>query len=113
MGTDAIAEIGDYAIGLELLVKAGLSPMEVIASATSLAVQSIGVDSQVGTLKPGMLADLVYVEGDPMQDLEAFGCVGTVALNGNLLADKWLERETSHSLVQAGDFWLVPAATSR
>ena len=41
-GTDAIQQFGDYAIGLELLHRAGLSPMEVIVAATSGAAQAIG-----------------------------------------------------------------------
>ena len=67
-GTDAIQVFGDYAIGLELLHRAGLSNMDVIQSATSRAAKSIDVDDQVGTVGEGLLADLVYVEGDPLTE---------------------------------------------
>ena len=70
-GTDAIQRFGDFALGLELLHRAGLSPMEVIVAATSLAAQAVGMDETVGTLKPGMAADLIYLDGDPLRDLGA------------------------------------------
>ena len=68
-GTDAIQRFGDFALGLELLHRAGLSPMEVIVAATSLAARAIGMEETVGTLKPGLAADLIYLHGDPLTDL--------------------------------------------
>jgi imidazolonepropionase-like amidohydrolase len=87
-GTDSISRFGDYAIGLELLHRAGLSPMEVIVAATSLAAKSIGLDDRVGTVKPGMLADLVYIDGHPLTDVTALGRVSSVVLNGRIVVDK-------------------------
>ncbi|MBM3779735.1 MAG: amidohydrolase family protein, partial [Acidimicrobiia bacterium] len=51
------------------LANAGLSPMEAIQSATLRAAQLQGVDDRVGTISPGKLADLIVVDGDPLQDL--------------------------------------------
>ena len=90
-GTDSISKFGDYAIGLELLHRAGLSPMDVIMSATSIAARSIGMEDKVGTVKPGMLADLVYVDGDPLADVKVLDQVAAVVLNGQLVVDKRLE----------------------
>jgi len=87
-GTDSISKFGDYAIGLQLLHRAGLSPMEVIVSATSLAARSIGMQDKVGTVRPGMLADLVYVDGDPLADITVLDRVESVVLNGRLAFDK-------------------------
>jgi len=87
-GTDSISRFGDYALGLQLFHRAGLTPMELVVSATSLAAKSIGMDDQVGTVKPGLLADLVYLDGDPLSDVAAFGQVGAVVLNGQLVVDK-------------------------
>jgi len=90
-GTDSISQFGDYAIGLELLHRAGLSPMDVIMSATSVAAKSIDMQDKVGTLKPGMLGDLVYVDGDPLADITALGRVVSVVLDGELVVDKQIE----------------------
>lgn len=86
-GTDAIQEFGDYAIGLELLHRAGLSPMDVVVAATSGAAQAMGVADEVGTLRPGMTADLVYLDGDPLSDIRAFARVLGVVLGGRLVVD--------------------------
>jgi imidazolonepropionase-like amidohydrolase len=86
-GTDAIQEFGDYAIGLELLHRAGLSPMDVIVAATSGAARAMGVESEVGTLRPGLLADLVYLDGDPLADNLALGRVLGVVLGGRVVVD--------------------------
>ena len=90
-GTDAIQRFGDFALGLELLHRAGLSPMEVIVAATSLAAQAVGMDETVGTLKPGMAADLIYLDGDPLRDLGALS-VDAVVLAGDLVVDRRRER---------------------
>jgi len=87
-GTDSISRFGDYALGLQLLHRAGLTPMELVTSATSVAAQSIGMDDTLGTIEPGKLADLVYLDGDPLTDIEAFGRVNSVVLNGQLVVDK-------------------------
>ncbi len=50
---------------LELLVEAGLSPAEALRAATSVAARALGVDGQVGALRPGLAGDLLAVEGDP------------------------------------------------
>jgi imidazolonepropionase-like amidohydrolase len=54
---------------LELLVEAGLSPMEAIVSATRIAAETLGLGNQVGTIEKGKLADLTVVEGDPLKDI--------------------------------------------
>lgn len=51
------------------LVEAGLTPMEAIQSATLRPAQSQGVDSQLGTVSVGKLADILVVDGDPLQDI--------------------------------------------
>ena len=60
---------GLNALELECLVEAGMSPMQAIQSATSVAAECIGMKDQVGRLSPGMLADVVAVEGDPLQNI--------------------------------------------
>jgi imidazolonepropionase-like amidohydrolase len=47
----------------------GASPMDVIISATSMAAESIGLGTTIGTIAPGMEADLVATPGNPLQDI--------------------------------------------
>ncbi len=51
------------------LQEAGLTTMEVIQSATLRAAQMQGVDSDLGTISVGKLADVIIVDGDPLQDI--------------------------------------------
>ena len=48
---------------------ADLSPVETLRAATSTCAEALGISDLVGTIKPGMCADLVFVEGDPLSDL--------------------------------------------
>ena len=56
---------------LELLVRAGLTPLKVLTRATSGNAAALGIAHMVGTLQPGKLADLLIVEGDPFADIRA------------------------------------------
>ena len=54
---------------LQHYVEAGLTPMEVIQSATLRAAQMQGVEKDLGTVTEGKYADMVIVDGDPLQDI--------------------------------------------
>jgi imidazolonepropionase-like amidohydrolase len=54
---------------LQHLVAAGLTPMQAIQAATSLAAECLGLDREIGTVEKGKRADLVVVEGDPLGDV--------------------------------------------
>ena len=51
------------------LLEAGLSPMETIQSATLRAAQMQGVEQELGTVSPGKFADIIIIDGDPLQDI--------------------------------------------
>jgi hypothetical protein len=55
---------------LELLVKAGLTPAEALAAATSVPAKQFGLEDR-GTIAPGKRADLLLVDGDPTADIKA------------------------------------------
>jgi imidazolonepropionase-like amidohydrolase len=54
---------------LPCLVEAGMSPMQALQTATGLAAECLGWERDVGTVQAGRFADLVAVEGDPLQDI--------------------------------------------
>lgn len=75
MGTDAGTPFnchGENLKEMELLVKAGFHPMEAIVAATKTASEVLGLEDRIGTLRPGKLADLVVLDGDPLQDITLF-----------------------------------------
>lgn len=62
---------GTYARDLWLFVKIlGFSPMETIVAATRLGGEIMGMPGELGVVKPGALADLLLVDGDPLADIE-------------------------------------------
>jgi imidazolonepropionase-like amidohydrolase len=82
-GTDAgVYPHGDNARQFAFMVQYGLSPMQAIQSATVWAADLIGIRDQAGSIKPGKFADLIAVEGDPLQDVRALERVAFVMKEG-------------------------------
>ena len=84
-GTDSgVSAHGDNAHEFELMVEGGMSPMEAIQSATLTASRLLKVDDRLGTLFPGMTADVVAVEGNPLEDISAMRRVIFVMKEGTV-----------------------------
>ena len=74
--------MGDYQTDIEAHAMAGMSNMEAIVSATRDAARSCCIDSLVGTLEPGKQADVLVVNGNPLDDLADLRQVADVLLAG-------------------------------
>ena len=75
---------GENAREAELMVKAGMTPAEVAIAVTSGNARMFGIGDRLGIVKPGMLADLVAVEGNPLADISAIRKVSLVMKDGIL-----------------------------
>ena len=73
---------GDNAREMELMVAYGMRPADVMIATTSGNARIFGIGDRLGTVKPGLLADLVAVEGDPTRDIAAVRAVRLVMKNG-------------------------------
>jgi imidazolonepropionase-like amidohydrolase len=70
MGSDAVYSMfGQNTRELGWFVKAGMSPEEVLKTATCNAAELLGKANELGAVAPGYFADLVGVEGDPTADI--------------------------------------------
>ena len=84
---------------MRLLEQGGFTPHEVLRSATIHGARYLGMDADIGSIEVGKLADLILVDGNPLQDLRQAEQVSHVMINGRLLdamnlprgetADQW------------------------
>ena len=85
-GTDAVA--GSHGRNFEELIyrvqEGGQAPMDAIVSATSLSAESLRLEKEIGSIAPGMTADLIAVDGDPSKDITALRRIKFVMKSGKV-----------------------------
>jgi imidazolonepropionase-like amidohydrolase len=101
-GTDAIPGFTLHR-ELELYVQAGMTPVEALQSATSVSAKVARVDADRGRIAPGLLADLVLVEGDPTKDISAIRKVALVVTQGRVVSPGAVYRELGVRPFVAGE----------
>jgi len=88
LGTDWNTGVGLQAgmpLGeMEMLLAAGLTPMDVIEAGTRVSAYACGHGDELGTLEPGKLADIIVVDGNPLEDLQVMSEVTLVIKNGEI-----------------------------
>ena len=88
-GTDAVA--GAHGHNIEEMIyrveKGGQDPAAAIESATSVAAKSLNMSDKIGSIAPGLDADLIAVEGDPLKDIATMRRVRFVMKGGSVYKD--------------------------
>jgi imidazolonepropionase-like amidohydrolase len=85
-------DVGVFAHGenvreLELMQDAGMPAREVLMAVTSVNARAFHIDDRVGAIRPGLIADLVAVAGDPSSDIRALRQVRMVMKNGKVVRE--------------------------
>ena len=84
-GTDAPVLPWGMHLELEELVAAGLTPGEAIAAATSVAARILGAEAEIGTIEEGKWADLLILNGDPLEDIRNTRKIWNVIQRGQVV----------------------------
>jgi imidazolonepropionase-like amidohydrolase len=64
---------------------AGLSPVRTLRAATSESARALGIDDETGSIRPGLAADLLVVDGHPLEDLTVLQNAGLVVARGRVV----------------------------
>ena len=91
MGTDSGTQLGRWQgyfehVELELMVAAGLTPLQALVAATGSAARVMGL-GELGTLEPGKWADFVVLDADPLADIRNTRRIDSVWIAGRRLPD--------------------------
>ena len=92
LGTDYAGYRCNFDLGMpiteiELMQQAGMSPMQIIIAATKNAAHVCNLDAEIGTLEVGKIADILVVNGDPLEDLTALLNVRMVIHDGVIIRE--------------------------
>jgi imidazolonepropionase-like amidohydrolase len=88
-GSDVgVFEHGTNARELAAMVNFGMSPVDALRSATSISARVLHMSDRVGSIKPGLLADVIAVEGDPTRNISALKEVRFVMKGGVVYREK-------------------------
>jgi imidazolonepropionase-like amidohydrolase len=86
-------DVGVYAHGdnvreMELMARYGMPPADVLVAATSANARFFRISDRLGAIKPGLLADLVAVDGDPSADLSALRTFRLIMKGGEIVLER-------------------------
>ena len=88
LGSDILPLRESALLEMGLWVKDGATPWQTLVAATTNAAQLCGRGEDLGTVEAGKLADLIVVDGNPLDDIENLGNLLLVVKEGNVVSDK-------------------------
>ena len=73
---------------LEAMMSGGMTAMQSITAATAIPARMLGLEGQIGSIQPGKQADLLVVDGNPIEDISALSRVRLVMQAGRIVFNK-------------------------
>jgi imidazolonepropionase-like amidohydrolase len=93
LGNDYGGGTGEFEMGLpmyeiQMMSQSGMTPMQVILAGTKNAAHALRLDAEIGSIEPGKSADILIVDGNPLDDLQVLAKVKMVIHNGTIIRDE-------------------------
>ena len=76
---------------LQLLVKAGLTPLQALRAATVVPAEFLNADQSLGTVGQGKMADMVLLDADPLKDIRNTQKISAIVVGGKYLSKTKLD----------------------
>jgi imidazolonepropionase-like amidohydrolase len=101
LGTDFAGYTCDWELGMPMteiryMRMAGMTPMQILVSATKHGAEVCNLEHEIGTLEEGKIADVIVVDGNPLVDLEALSSVVMVIHDGILIRNDMNRVDAQH-----------------
>jgi imidazolonepropionase-like amidohydrolase len=88
-----------------MFVQGGMTPLEALKAATWNGAKYLGLDSEIGSLEPGKLADLIVIDGNPLADIRQSEKVLYTVLNGRLYDAATMNQMGNHPAQRTNYWW--------
>lgn len=90
LGNDYGGGPGEFELGIpmyevEMMAQAGMTPMQIVVASTRNAARVSGLEEELGTLEPGKAADVLALNGNPLEDLDALKEIRVVIHGGTVI----------------------------
>ncbi|KIU48720.1 metal-dependent hydrolase family protein [Bradyrhizobium elkanii] len=95
---------GSVAVEVKFMVEAGMSEELALKSATSVAAEAIGLGGKIGQIREGYVADLIFIRGNPLDDIHTLDNLCGVMKDGEMI---WFNPGARDGLISKG--WIDPA----
>jgi len=90
---------------LWMLAQGGMTNMEALRAATYNGATYLGMDSQIGTLEVGKIADLIILDKNPLEDIRNSNSVSYTMINGRLYDTETMNEVGNYSVVRGKFYW--------
>ena len=90
---------------LWMFVQGGMTPLEAIRVCTLNGARYLGLDADIGSIEPGKLADLVVIEGNPLEDIRLTEKVRYTVVNGRIYEAATMDQIGNHPDKREPFFW--------
>ena len=88
-----------------MLFQGGMTEMEVLAASTINGAEYIGMDNEIGSIEEGKLADLIVIDGNPLEDIYKTENVVYTIINGRIYESETMNEVGNYDVKRPAFWW--------